>query len=90
MRSAARRARDGSSSCATGTPKAATTASPMNFSTVPPSASISSRMASKYALMSALKRSGSRRSPMLVEPATSAKSTVTSLRSSPDAATPSD
>ena len=34
--SAARTARSGSSSCATGTPKTAITASPMNFSTVPP------------------------------------------------------
>ena len=47
MRSAARSALDGSSSCAIGTPKAAITASPMNFSTVPPSASISSRIAPK-------------------------------------------
>ena len=34
--SAARTARSGSSSCATGAPKIAITASPMNFSTVPP------------------------------------------------------
>jgi hypothetical protein len=34
--SAARTARSGSSSCATGAPKSAITASPMNFSTVPP------------------------------------------------------
>jgi hypothetical protein len=47
MRSAARSARAGSSSCAVGTPNAAITASPMNFSTVPPSASISSRIAEK-------------------------------------------
>ncbi len=47
MRCAARNARAGSSSCATGTPKAAMTASPMNFSTVPPSASIASRIAVK-------------------------------------------
>ena len=36
MTSAARTARSGSSSCATGTPNTAITASPMNFSTVPP------------------------------------------------------
>ena len=36
--SAARTARSGSSSWATGAPKSATTASPMNFSTVPPNA----------------------------------------------------
>ena len=47
MRSAARKALEGSSSCAVGTPNAAMTASPMNFSTVPPSASISSRIAPK-------------------------------------------
>ena len=41
----ARSARAASSSCAAGTPNAAMTASPMNFSTVPPSASISSRIA---------------------------------------------
>ena len=34
--SAARTARSGSSSCATGAPNSAITASPMNFSTVPP------------------------------------------------------
>ena len=39
MRSAARTARSASSSCATGTPNTAITASPMNFSTVPPYAS---------------------------------------------------
>ena len=47
MRIAARSARDGSSSCASGAPNTAMTASPANFSTVPPSASISSRMATK-------------------------------------------
>jgi hypothetical protein len=36
---AARQARRASSSCSTGTPKTAITASPMNFSTVPPSRS---------------------------------------------------
>ena len=43
MRSAARTARSGSSSCTAGTPKTPTTASPMNFSTVPPWVSISLR-----------------------------------------------
>ena len=47
MRIAARSALAGSSSWADGTPNAAITASPMNFSTVPPSASISSRMPPK-------------------------------------------
>jgi hypothetical protein len=41
--SAARMARSGSSSCATGAPKTAITASPMNFSTVPPKRSSSER-----------------------------------------------
>ena len=41
--SAARTARSGSSSCATGAPKTAITASPMNFSTVPPKRSSSAR-----------------------------------------------
>ena len=36
MTIAARTARSGSSSCAIGTPNTAITASPMNFSTVPP------------------------------------------------------
>ena len=38
MVSAARTARSGSSSCDWGTPNTAITASPMNFSTVPPNA----------------------------------------------------
>ena len=42
-RSAARTARSGSSPCATGAPNTPITASPMNFSTVPPNDSISSR-----------------------------------------------
>ena len=43
MRRAARTARSGSSSCTAGTPKTPTTASPMNFSTVPPWDSIDLR-----------------------------------------------
>ena len=43
MESAARTARSGSSSCATGAPNTAITASPMNFSTVPPNRSSSER-----------------------------------------------
>jgi hypothetical protein len=82
MRSAARSARAGSSSCARGTPNAAITASPMNFSTVPPSASISTRIAAKKAAMTSFSCSASRRSPRPVESDTSANSTVTSLRSS--------
>ena len=44
---AARTARKASSSCATGTPKTAMTASPMNFSIVPPWPSIARRAAPK-------------------------------------------
>ena len=47
MSAAARTARKASSSCTTGTPNTAMTASPMNFSTVPPWRSIASRIASK-------------------------------------------
>ena len=43
MRKPARTARSGSSSWATGAPKTAITASPMNFSTVPPNLSTSRR-----------------------------------------------
>jgi hypothetical protein len=43
--SPARTARSASSSCAAGAPNTAITASPMNFSTVPPNASIRSRTA---------------------------------------------
>ena len=46
--SAARTARSGSSSCATGAPKTAITASPMNFSTVPPKRSSSARSRAWY------------------------------------------
>ena len=46
--SAARTARSGSSSCATGAPKSAMTASPMNFSTVPPKRSSSARTRAWY------------------------------------------
>ena len=46
--SAARTARSGSSSCATGAPKSAMTASPMNFSTVPPKRSSSLRSRAWY------------------------------------------
>jgi hypothetical protein len=82
---AARRALAGSSSWAAGTPKAAITASPMNFSTVPPSASISSRIAAKKLSITSRRRSASSRSPSSVDPETSANRIVTSLRSSPPA-----
>ena len=80
--SAALTARSGSSPRASGAPKTAMTASPMNFSTVPPHASICSRTRAKYGVRIARTSSGSRRSARAVKPTRSAKSTVTTLRSS--------
>ena len=79
---AARTARSASSSRIVGTPKTAITASPMNFSTVPPCRSIAARAASKYRVITARTASGSRDSANAVEPETSQKSTVTSFRCS--------
>ena len=79
---AARTARSGSSPWTRGAPKTAITASPMNFSTVPPKASISKRRRAKYGCRIARTSSGSRRSARLVNPAMSTKSTVTTRRSS--------
>jgi len=47
MSTAARTARRASSSCTCGTPNTAITASPMNFSTVPPWRSITARISVK-------------------------------------------
>jgi len=58
------------------------TASPMNFSTAPPWRSRAARAASKYRDWIRCQASGSRRSPSAVEPARSAKRTVTVLRMS--------
>jgi hypothetical protein len=80
--SAARTARRASSSCTTGMPKTAITASPMNFSTVPPWASSTVFMRSKYRDMTPRSDSGSSRSPRPVEPLTSQKTIVTVLRTS--------
>jgi hypothetical protein len=79
---AARTARSSSSSCATGTPNTAITASPMNFSTVPPNRSISSTIASKNGRRTPRRSSGSSRVAISVDPLMSAKITVTTLRSS--------
>ena len=79
---AARTARTASSSWTCGTPKTAMTASPMYFSTVPPWCSIAVRIASKYRSMTRRTDSGSRASPIAVEPATSQNTTVTVLRTS--------
>ena len=77
---AARTARSASSSWSTGTPNTATTASPMNFSTVPPCRSRTTRIASNQRPMIERRDSGSRRSPSPVDPVTSANTTVTTLR----------
>jgi len=79
---AARTARRASSSWTAGTPKTAITASPMNFSTVPPWRSrISFADANVRPRMRRID-SGSSRSPMAVEPVTSLKRIVTVLRTS--------
>ena len=58
----------------------------MNFSTVPPSASISARMAAKNVPITCLRPSASSRSPSAVDPVMSANSTVTIFSSSAAAA----
>ena len=83
IRNAARTARSASSSCATGAPKTAMTASPMNFSTVPPKLSMSAFTRSWYGRSVARTSSGSARSERSVKPTRSTKRTDTTLRSSP-------
>ena len=56
------------------------TASPMNFSTVPPWRSTITFAVSKYRAITRRRLSGSIRSPSAVEPVTSQKRTVTTLR----------
>jgi hypothetical protein len=80
--SAARTARSASSSCATGAPNTAITASPMNFSTVPPYRSISLFAAAWNGRSAARTSSGSARSERAVKPTRSTKSTETTFRSS--------
>src|SRR2546426_4715944 len=75
-------ARAASSSLTTGAPNTAMTASPMNFSTVPPQDAMAADIAEKYASRTERSRSGSSRSPSSVEPMTSANRIDTSLRSS--------
>ena len=82
MPPAARTARTGSSSCERGIPKTAMTASPMNFSTVPPWEWITSSISSKKRPITRRRASGSNRSPSAVEPVTSANRIVTTLRTS--------
>ncbi len=78
-----RTARSASSSCATGAPKTAMTASPMNFSTVPPNRSMSALTRSWYGRSVARTSSGSARSDRFVKPTRSTKRTETTFRSSP-------
>jgi hypothetical protein len=78
---AARTARSGSSSRVTGAPNSAITASPMNFSTVPPQRSSSSRRRSWYGLRMSATSSGSSCSEVAVNPTRSAKRTVMTFRS---------
>ena len=79
--SAARTARSASSSVAVGVPHTAITASPMNFSTVPPYSSIRRRQMSKYRERSSRTSSASRDSESGVNPTRSANSTETRRRS---------
>ena len=58
------------------------TASPMNFSTMPPWRSSSARMVSKYRVITSRSDSESSCSPMLVDPLRSEKTIVTILRTS--------
>lgn len=85
---AARTAHKASSTRTSGMPNTASTASPTNFSTVPPCRSMASREVAKYRDMTPRSASGSSCSPRAVEPVTSQKSKVTTLRiSTPEAET---
>src|SRR5262249_14784412 len=77
----ARTARSASSSRATGAPQTAITASPMNFSTVPPYRPIRAEHSSKYRLRSPRTSSASRPSEYVVNPTRSANRMLTTRRS---------
>ena len=79
--SAARTARSASSSCASGTPNAAITASPANFSTIPPCAVMHVETPSKYRCTRRRTTSGSEVATSPVEETRSTKRTVASFRS---------
>src|SRR5262245_49230808 len=79
--SAARTARSASPSAATGVPHTAIPASPMTFSTTPPSRPITVRAISKYRDSSSRTASGSRDSDNGVNPTTSQNSTEHTRRS---------
>ena len=66
---------------APGMPNTAMTASPMNFSTLPPWRSITAAISSKRPI-TRRSASGSSRSPSAVEPVTSANTIVTTFRTS--------
>ena len=84
IRSALKTARCASSSWATGAPYTAITASPMNFSTVPPKRSISRRTRAWYVASVSWTSSGSARSNRDVNSTRSQNRVVTTLRSSRD------
>ena len=79
--SAARTARSASPSVAAGVPHTAITASPINFSTIPPYRPITVRARSKYSDSSSRTASGSRASDSGVNPTTSQNSTEHTRRS---------
>jgi hypothetical protein len=79
--SPARTARSASPSVATGAPHTAITASPMNFSTIPPYRPITVRAIAKYSLSSSRTVSGSRDSDSGVNPTRSQNSTEHTRRS---------
>ena len=79
----ARTARSASSSCASGIPKAAMTASPANFSTVPPCVTMQCATSSKKRETRRRTISGSTPESSSVESTRSTKSTVASFRSIP-------
>lgn len=80
--SAARTARSGSSSCACGAPKSASTPSPARSFTVPPYASTAPMIRVTASFTTSLRSSGSSRSASAVEPTRSANIAVTTRRSS--------
>ena len=82
MARAAAMARSASSSWADGTPNTAIRQSPMYLSTVPPWSATTVAMRRKAASTLPATASGSACSAMVVNPTTSANSTVASLRSS--------
>ena len=76
MATAVRTARSSSSSWATGMPKAAMMASPMNLSSIPPSRWMQSTMISKYSLSRLTVACGPSSSVSVVKPRMSENSTV--------------